>query len=164
MILRFKKGSELEKAVLKQNDIKNNSRTEAMEIVEKHTGIIPSGFGYHWGFGSNYMWSADMANFPPEINEVPGFTHVKKNEECNIFKPNGRTKIGRLIRSEVRELDKVSCKEIEALGIPTHVGNIWSYFQLGKDADGAWLSLPTKLLDHMQKTDDIIIDVVEKHS
>lgn len=164
MILRFKKDSEIEKEVLNQIAIRDSTEKEAIDLIKKHTGIAPTGFGYHWGFGSNYRWSVEMTNFPAEIKEVEGMTLVDRNAEHNMFKPNGRTKMGKQIRKDFSSIGCVSADQIEKLGVPTHHGNRWSHFHIGKDGDGAWMAIRTDMLDYMEENEDVIVNIDVKQA
>ncbi|HEY6913720.1 MAG TPA: hypothetical protein VI413_03505, partial [Paludibacter sp.] len=127
MILRFKEGSEVQKAAVALYNARCDSHAIAVKIIEEATGCTVnkvSQLGMIFFSTQNYDWIPDICRFDDEFKEVPGYT--LDNSVYNVFKINKKTSIAKNIliqfRAKVRVIDSVS---LNKFGIYTSKDNSW---------------------------------------
>jgi len=163
MILRFKPQSKAENEVQKLIAHRDQTEEYAKSIVEKITGIKPKGFGYHWFFGISYSWDCNSTGFDNTCPvEIDGMKFTRENNEIRYFKPNKRSKKGKLIadtfHNEQTKL-RTDSKSLEKFGIFTHPENSLRYsdWSIGQDENGFWMSLSDGFMEFIEPHPEVLL-------
>jgi len=162
MILRFKEGSEVEKAAIALYQARCDSHAIAVKIIEESTGCTVnkvSQLAMIFFSTKNYDWIPDHCRFDDEFKIVPGY--ILENEEHNVFKINKKTSIAKNIiiqfRAKIRVINSVS---LNRFGIYTSKGQSWWQWRIDKDEKGVYMPIAPAIYDliNFKKAVDVIVE------
>jgi hypothetical protein len=149
MILRFKKGSKLEKEVTRLYELRERTHKQTLDIIERFSGVRPEGMGFFFVFQYTCNWSIDMLRFSDDFKS-PNNIVIPNKKEKGLFMINRRTKAYREILKECDNLEKVSGDGIIKLGIPVMTEACYSFWKPCKDEKGVFLNVANCVIDRMK--------------
>jgi len=162
MILRFKEGSEVQKAAVALYHARCDSHAIAVKIIEEATGCTVnkvSQLGMIYFSTQNYDWVPDNCRFDDEFKTVPGY--ILDDKKNNVFKINKKTSIAKNIliqfRAKVRVIDSIS---LNKFGIYTRKDNSWWSWRIDKDEKGVYMPIAPAIYDliDFNKAVDVIVE------
>ncbi len=162
MTLRFKPGSEVEKAAISMYEARCASHEVGVKIIEEVTGCTVnkvSQLAMIYFSTENYCWIPDACRFNAEFKTVPGYT--LENEEHNVFRINKKTSIGKNIilqfNAKIKCIDSIS---LNKFGIFTSKDNNWWQWRIQKDEKGVYMPIAPAIFEliDFKKAVDVIVE------